>query len=218
WKDKMYVGKGEKGVESKPGDVLAVDVPGNIAADRGGYVNLDGDGSWWIPSGRIFYSTDADIVDPAITASKESAEAHRHFFLPRKFADPFNQTAKVDYVHDLLVSNTEDPLGNTVTADHDYHVLAPRLMTDPNGTQTEVTFDVLGMVSGTAVMGKAGPQREGDSLNGFQVDLTDTEVERFYNVDHPHVPAPGILRGATTRIVYDLHRFKRTRDANPKDT
>ena len=32
--------------------------PANVlgsAADGGGYVDLDGDGHWWIPSGRVFY-------------------------------------------------------------------------------------------------------------------------------------------------------------------
>src|SRR5262249_32353226 len=56
---------------------------GGKGADGGGYVlsndhkakgifpATDADNQWWIPSGRIFYSTDADIVDPAITATKE---------------------------------------------------------------------------------------------------------------------------------------------------
>src|SRR5262249_8134726 len=32
------------------------DVLGGQGPDRGGYVDLDGNGHWWIPSGRLFYS------------------------------------------------------------------------------------------------------------------------------------------------------------------
>ena len=45
---------------------------------------------------------------------------------------------------------------NVSTAVNDYRVLQPRLMTDPNGNRSEVAFDTLGMVVGTAVMGKDG--------------------------------------------------------------
>ena len=47
---------------------------------------------------------------------------------------------------------------------NDYRVLQPRLITDPNGNRTEVAFDALGMVVGTAVMGK--PEREPGRLAG----------------------------------------------------
>ena len=57
----------------------------------------------------------------------------------------------------------------TVTAVNDYRTLQPRLVTDPNGNRSEVVFDALGMVVGTALMGSAG--RLGDTLVGFDVDL-----------------------------------------------
>lgn len=222
-------------------DLLGADPAGLLSGrgpDRGGYVasevlrglglfpnvadplstRSDGDGHWWIPSGRAFHSPSADAANPAVTAVQELAEARRSFFLVRKFADPFNQSATVVYDrHALLVAKTEDALGNMVTAEHDYRVLAPRLLTDPNGNQSEVAFDILGMVSGTAIMGKMGTPREGDTLSGFQPDLTDAELEGLYEIDDPHVPAPRLLGGATTRIVYDLHRFTRTRAASPDD-
>jgi gamma-glutamyl:cysteine ligase YbdK (ATP-grasp superfamily) len=53
-------------------------------------------------------------------------------------------------------------------------VLQPRLVTDPNGNRTEAAFDTLGMVVGTAVMGKPLPATtEGDTLDGFDPDLPD---------------------------------------------
>jgi hypothetical protein len=90
-------------------------------ADQGGYVNMEG--SWWIPSGRIFYSPDTN--DDAIS---EREFARQHFFLPHRFRDPFGQPTYVLYdsndadprkSHNLLVVKTQDVLGNTVTADND---------------------------------------------------------------------------------------------------
>ena len=69
--------------------------------------------------------------------------------------------------YDLLVEETRDALGNRVTAGerdadptqplvrgHDYRVLQPALVMDPNRNRAAVAFDALGMVVGTAVMGK----------------------------------------------------------------
>src|SRR5262249_13522387 len=119
--------------------------------------------------------------------------------------------------YDLLMNETRDALGNRVRVEfNDYRVLQPRLVSDPNSNQTEVVFDALGMVVARAVMGKPG-EGKGDNIVGSEPDLSDTDLDNFYDVDDPHVPAPNLLKGATTRIIYDLHRFKRTRDENPKD-
>lgn len=189
-------------------------------ADQGGYVAIDG--NWWIPSGRVFYSD-----PPGHTAAEELAEAQSHFFLPRRYRDPFGYETTVRYDgpadplkprYDVLVTRTHDELDNTVTAANDYRVLQPWLMTDPNGNRTQVAFDTLGMVAGTAVMGKPLPAPvEGDSLDDFEADLTQARIDEFYDVADPHVPAPELLQGATTRIVYDLDRYRRTRQAHPED-
>ncbi len=194
-------------------------VLGGKAGDQGGYVNLDGDGCWWIPSGRLFYDTTADVANAAATALAELTEAQQHFFLPRKFTDPFGHSSTVAYdPHDLLVMKTEDAAQNTVTTLHDYRVLQPKQMTDPNGNRSEAAFDTLGLVAGTAVMGKPPPALvEGDSLEDFEADLTQAQIDGFYDVDDPHVPAPNLLKGATTRIVYDLDRFRRTQQAHPEN-
>ena len=114
---------------------------------------------------------------------------------------------------------TRDALGNRVTVDaNDYRVLQPRLVSDPNRNRTEVAFDALGLVVGTAVMGKPLPApAEGDSLTGFVADLTQAQLDAFFDAADPHASAPALLQGATTRIVYDLDRFRRTRQANPDD-
>ncbi len=203
-------------------------VLGGQAGNRGGYLQSqtlktdgrfpasDADDHWWIPSGQSFFST-----NPADNAATESTQARLHFFLPRRYRDPFGQDTFVDFDNnDLLMVETRDALGNRVSVEaNDYRVLQPRLVSDPNRNQTEVAFDTLGMVVGTAVMGKPLPSPvEGDTLSGFVADLTQAQVDNFFAAADPHTNAPGLLSDATTRIVYDLDRFRRTQQANPGDS
>jgi RHS repeat-associated protein len=195
--------------------------------NRGGYLQSqtlkaaghfpvsDADDHWWIPSGQSFFTT-----NPADPAATELTQARQHFFLPRRYRDPFGQDAFVAFdANDLLMVETRDALGNRVAVNaNDYRVLQPRLVSDPNGNQTEVAFDTLGMVVGTAVMGKALPAPvEGDSLAGLVADLTQAQLDGFFGALDPHASAPALLNNATTRIVYDLDCFRRTQDANPND-
>src|ERR1035441_2775758 len=187
----------------------------NLAKDGGGYVDPDGNGSWWIPSGRVFLSAGA-----ADSAATELARASQHFFLPRRYRDPFAKTAFVDFdVYDLLMVESRDALGNRVTVEaNDYRVLGPRAISDPNRNRAEVKFDVLGMVAGTAVMGKPAPApAEGDSLQGFATDLTQSQIDDFFGQPRQAgssgttEAAPivyTLLGNATTRIVYDLDRYR----------
>lgn len=202
-------------------------VLGGQSGDTGGYLQSqslkadgcfpasDPDDHWWIPSGQCFYSQ-----NPADSAAAELALAQQHFFLPRRQRDPFGQNALVDFdAYDLLMVETRDALGNRVTVDaNDYRVLQPRRVSDPNRNQTEVAFDTLGMVAGTAVMGKPLPAPvEGDSLTGFVADLTQAQLDGFFASADPHTTAALLLQNATTRIVYDLDRFRRTQQTNPGD-
>ncbi|MCP4289744.1 MAG: toxin, partial [Gammaproteobacteria bacterium] len=177
----------------------------NVLRNDGKYVDLDGDGFWWIPSGKFFYSKDEN---------NELVEAQAHFFLPRRFRDPFGQTATVTYdTNDLLMEKNCDALGNEVIAENDYRVLQPELITDPNGNQSQVAFDALGLVAGTAIMGKNG---EGDSLENFKADLTQSERENFFETPRSLNPnhAAELLGNATTRIIYDVDCYFRTGDPN----
>lgn len=88
---------------------------------------------------------------------------------------------------------------------------------DPNRNRSAVAFDALGMVVGTAVMGKPPPApAEGDSLDGFEPDLTDAVTLRHLDpladptdpLSDPHT----ILGRATTRLVYDLFAYQRTNE------
>jgi len=174
--------------------------------DGAGYLDLDGDGNRWIPSGRLFYGPEATELD----------HARRHFFLPQRFRTAFHtaavpaETAVAYDRHDLLVVGTTDPLANQVAAEPDYRTLTPRELTDANGNRSAVATDALGLVVATAVMGRAEPEPpEGDRIAGFDAVLTEAEIRAAFADPFER---PGELIGAaSTRLVYDLFAYQRTR-------
>jgi RHS repeat-associated protein len=188
-----------------------------VLANEGRYVHVAGDANWWIPAGRVFLSPNSND-----NAAEELGYASSHFFLPQRMRDPFHTNAIstesfVDYdVYDLLMVETRDALGNRITVDaNNYRVLQPRLVSDPNRNQTVVAFDVLGMVVGTAVMGKPG-ENLGDVLDGFVPDLSEAVI--LSHLANPLTDPHAILGRATTRLVYDLfayHRSKALPDPQP---
>lgn len=141
--------------------------------------------------------------------------------------DPFGAESVVTYdAYDLLIVETRDPLDNRVTigerdsagnltlTGNDYRVLQPRLMMDPNRNRAAVAFDALGLVVGTAVMGKP-EENLGDSLVGFVADLD--EAVTLSHLANPFNDPHSILQQATTRLVYDLFAYHRTQnDPNPQ--
>jgi RHS repeat-associated protein len=206
------------------GGINLLPTPLNVLRDEGGYILSDDrkaqglfpitdlNGQWWNRTGRIFYSP-----NPAAIPLQELNEAREHFFLPRRSRDPFGGESKVTYDgHDLLALEAEDAMQNRITAGerggaianrNDYRVLQPALITDPNGNRSVVAFDALGLVAGSAVMGKT-TETLGDNLTGFRADLTQGEVDAFFA--NPKGPsAAALLANATTRIVYDVGRFWR---------
>jgi Salmonella virulence plasmid 65kDa B protein/Insecticide toxin TcdB middle/C-terminal region/Insecticide toxin TcdB middle/N-terminal region len=212
----VYVRSGQTLLPANPADIL------QGAADKGGCVDLDGNGHWWIPSGQVFYSQDRND-----SAATELAYAEKHFFLPHRFEDPFGSETVVTYdkapgaggqPYDLFIALTRDAAGNEVRAEHDYRVLQPKHMIDPNHNHSEVIFDTLGLVAGTAIKGKVAPtgqSESGDSFQGFKPDLTEAQLAAFMNA--PEQQASTLLANATTRIVYDLDRFRDSQRAHPND-
>ncbi|HET6232637.1 MAG TPA: SpvB/TcaC N-terminal domain-containing protein, partial [Longimicrobiaceae bacterium] len=175
-------------------------IPAAVLGGEGGYVQ-GAHGGWWIPSGQVRYSPgDGD------TAAQELAHALEHCFLPHRFVDPFGGRTHVVYdAYDLLVTETRDAVGNTVTAENDYRVLQPALVMDPNGNRTAAAFDALGMVVATAVMGKAAGPAEGDFLDGF-----DPDPPQGAPLQYPFADPHALLGRATTRLVYDLFAYLNT--------
>jgi RHS repeat-associated protein len=195
-------GQATENLLPNPAAILLADA--NPASDRGGYVDLDGDGRWWMPSGRVFLHP----TETATTAN-ELSEAIGHFFLPRRFRDPFAHSTFVDYANDLLPARTTDALGNTVEALHDYRVLQARQLTDLNGNRSFAAFDAFGLAVAAAVCGKSS-ETLGDSLDDFgdfDADPALAQLQRF--VALPSDLKASLLKRASSRFVYDLDRFQR---------
>ncbi len=214
-------------------DKLSEDDLKQVLENEGKYVQLEltdaeVDSNWWIRSGQSFF-----IAQPDATPDAELAYAREHFFLPHRFRDPFHTNDRstetiLNYDdYDLMILETQDALGNRVTAgtrspDHtlekhslDYRVLQPKMLMDPNRNRTAVAVDALGMVVATAVMAK--PEEAcGDDVDpdDLEADLPeDTVAKHFKNpLEKPHE----ILGPATTRLLYDLFAFKNSRDAKEK--
>jgi RHS repeat-associated protein len=175
------------------------------ASDQGGYVALDG--AWWVPLGSMFFGADADATNPAATAAQERVTARQGFFQPRKFVDAFGHASTVEYDEDrFLIVATQDPLGNRTESTSDYRVLQPAIIRDPNRNRTAAAFDGLGLVVATAVTGKSG-ENAGDRLDGFETDPPLAALQSF--AADPRGQAASLVGRATTRIVYDLDRFRR---------
>ena len=101
----------------------------------------------------MFYSPSTTDTPP-----QERTFAHAHFFLPHRYRDPFhtNAVSTESFVtydgYDLLMVETRDALGNRLTVGernvdptqplvrhgHDYRVLQPALMMDPNRNRSTV--------------------------------------------------------------------------------
>jgi len=176
---------------------------------EGGYVHSERDENWWLPSGRVFFSTEPDL--PAAELSR----ARAHFFGPRRFVGPLGGVTTVTYDDiDLLPVETRDAVGNVRRSTNDYRFLQPILVTDANGNRGSAAFDALGMLVGTAVMGKEDEQ-VGDSLEGFETDLDEPTI--IAHLQDPLANPQDILKRAGSRMVYDLHLYQRTSaTANPQ--
>ncbi|MCP3951287.1 MAG: toxin, partial [Desulfobacterales bacterium] len=88
---------------------------------------------------------------------------------------------------------------------------------DPNRNRTAVAFDALGMVAGTAVMGKPEDiPAAGDHLTAnFRADLTQAEIDQYFTA--PKGPlAVQLLDDATSRVIYDLTSYWREPDPAKK--
>ncbi|GAA4803740.1 SpvB/TcaC N-terminal domain-containing protein [Lysobacter hankyongensis] len=144
---------------------------------------------WWTASGHVEYG-----ADPAAA-----------FFRPIAYIDPVGQRTEVREYRDyfLLLDRIRDAAGNDMTVTgFDFHVVAPREVRDINGNVSAVAYDRLGLVAGSAVMGKGA---EADTLAGFVPDLDGADIDAFFA--DPLGQARALLGRATTRVVSD-HRHQ----------
>lgn len=132
-------------------------------------------------------------------------DAAQHFYLPERYTDPFGNVTTLTYdQRDLYVQATEDALGNrTAITRFDCRLLAPRQMQDQNDNLSAVAFDLLGLPTALALLGKGD---EGDNLSGFDTatltpDLA-TRMAFFVTNDYSAAQAKALLGNATARHLY----------------
>ncbi|MFB9691976.1 SpvB/TcaC N-terminal domain-containing protein [Amorphoplanes digitatis] len=189
---------------------------GSELAAAGAFPAGDPPGQWWLPGDLTFLSPAGQDG-----AADELAFARRHFFLPRRARDPFqdgvtsrDREAIYDG-YDLVVVETVDQLGNRTTAGRrdaagsgvDYRIMRALYVTDPNGNRAQAAVDTLGMLVATASMGKEDEEL-GDSLAGFDDDALDDRGPD----GPPEQTAPALIRKAGRRYCYDVFAYHRTRD------
>ena len=170
--------------------------------------------------------TSMQMKKPGCYCRSRTCRSMPHFFLPRKFTDPFGHSSTVDYdqPHDSAHGQSKGRSKITLFALKMITAcLQPYLVTDPNENRSKVVFDALGMVAGAAVMGKEiepDGKPKGDLLDGFKPDLTQAQLDAF--MARPREPGANpsegaatqimhdLLGKATSRIIYDTDRFRRT--------
>ncbi len=165
-------------------EVYGASLDPSALGTTGAFVDLDGDGAQWAPSGTVFYSSDPAAPDATFAAA--------NFYLPQGALDPWGNRATIAYDAFLLLPvSSVDAVGNVTSVENNYRVLAPWLLTDCNRNRSGVRFNALGMVSATAAMGKllGDGSDEGDTL-----DTTSDE------------PAPG--DEPTTKLEYSLAAYE----------
>jgi RHS repeat-associated protein len=138
--------------------------------DTSGYVSLDGDSKWWMPSDRQIYSQNV---------KENLAKARSSFYIPSLIIDPFGSITRVerDKYH-YLTEKKIDPVENTVSFDNSYVHLQPYQVTDENDNLQHSAFDAFGSVVGSARAGKVD-EKIGDSLDGFEPILAEEQLKQF---------------------------------------
>lgn len=187
---------------------------GDELAAGGVFPAGDPPGCWWQPAGRVLLSPSPDD-----DAAAERDHARRHFFLPRRYRSPLHRsdfdtesTVERDQ-YDLLIVRSTDALGNaTIVGGNDYRLQQPVLIADPNGNRNQVALDILGLVVGTAAMGRTG-EHLGDTLAGFDPDPPAALLAAALAGDPEAVRR--LLGGAGTRVVHDLFAHLRTAGEPP---
>ncbi|KAI5460180.1 65kDa B protein-domain-containing protein, partial [Mariannaea sp. PMI_226] len=170
---------------------------------EGGYVDLDGDGSWWSPSSRAFFGpSDHDASDKGHSTIPELLWARESFFTPTVSVDPFHarSTTSMDR-HWLLPETVTDALGNVSKAVNDYRTLRPCTTVDPNGNRKTAAYNTFGDMTATATLGKADEQ-VGDYVDpNVTLSVPSSTLAEF--MKHPiKQAAKDFLGGWGERILY----------------
>lgn len=166
-----------------------------------GYVDLDGDGHWWIPTGTTRYRKSTAAASQGSPTELQAARAS--FWTPTVTVDAFGNESSHDLdEYCLLITASTDPMNNTTNKEWDYRHLQPVLVTDINGNRKATMLSPLGEVAATAIMGKSG-ELLGDSLDGLRESSSDSwqaVMDDFYN-NPTQSSALALLGSASQRVV-----------------
>src|SRR5690554_5218268 len=161
----------------------------NAMLENGGYIDLDDDSNYWLPSGRAVYDN-----------------PKAKFYTPETFLDPWGNATVITYWSNywLLPKSVTDAKNNSNSIlEYDWHSLQPLKMEDANDNITEMCYDALGLAVAMAVKGK-DDGTEGDTLEGLNIDsANDLQLQEYFWND-PKDNASDLLQGATWRCLYDL--------------
>ena len=163
----------------------------------GKYIDLQNEGHWWIRSGTVQYINSL--------TGETAKDAATRFYLPQSYTDPFGSKTSVSYYKDyhLFIQQTKDDLDNMMSVEaFDFRTLSPKKTKDVNGNFAEVAIDILGLVVGTAIMGKGN---EADNLVNFTPDISPQQHQKFFA--NPLTNGRNLLQHATTRLVYDFTKI-----------
>jgi len=123
--------------------------PGILA---GGYVDLNHDGNWWLPSSTPIYNRNAS----------------QRFYLPDGSLDPLGHPAWIDLDdYFLLPMRSLDAKQNETIAFNDYRLLQPKYLRDANHNWAAVEVDELGIVTKSAIMGKVSGVINGEAPSAY---------------------------------------------------
>ncbi|USP80420.1 hypothetical protein yc1106_07694 [Curvularia clavata] len=175
--------------------------PIQVLKTEGGYVDLDGDGRWWIPSARHLFA-DSEASDVQLS------QARRSFYIPTITETPLHCRTTITLDGDkLLPVSVEDSIGKITTLENDYERMKTVRIQDPNNIVQEVFYDCFGSLLSSATSTSDG--LEGDSLEGTLAITDAAQVESFF-ADPSEMKATTLLRNAAHRTVFDVLRYHRT--------
>ena len=196
---------------------------------RPGRLRRDATATGGFPSGRVFFDPDADIANPATPPRRSSRTPASTSSCRARFRDPVPRQRQhrelVDlrrlrpaaWTRDALATRPWRTRRHGSDRSNDYRVLQPRLVTDPNRNRTAVAFDALGHGGRHGGDGQGrGRTVEGDSLDGFDADLTAGAIST-HSSPNPladaarHAAAARPRASSTTSIATSARRTSPTR-------
>ncbi|KAM3416066.1 hypothetical protein BST61_g9551 [Cercospora zeina] len=166
---------------------------GMLIAD-GKYVDLMQDGELWIKQLAPTYHPDA-IASPA----EERKLAQSSFFSICRVTDAFGNATVIDWDPYFMAPKTlTDAEGSRTTGLLDYRVLQMQTVIDINGNKNSVLFDALG---GVTALASSGKKKEGDSIDEIGPQPSRKEIDDFFA--QPILYARALLGKASRRFIND---------------